>query len=56
MSLLKIIRVKSDDFIRRYNVTKQIEIITSSENIRLIGWAFIISRVYYIYHLVYLIS
>ena len=52
MGLRKFFRMKSEDLMRRYKVSDQIDKITNSENIRVIGWIFIISRFYRIYQLV----
>lgn len=55
MGLFKVLGMKTDNLFRKYKVNQRIEKITSAENIRIIGWIFIISRAYRIYQLVLLI-
>ena len=52
MAYIKILRMKTDDFIKKYSVTQKINKVFSNENIRIFAWVFIITRIYKMYLLV----
>lgn len=52
MAYIKILRMKTDDFMKKYSVTQKINKVFSNENIRIFAWVFIITRIYKMYLLV----
>jgi hypothetical protein len=52
MAYIKVLRMKTDDFMKKYSVSQKINKVFSNENIRIFAWVFIITRIYKMYLLV----
>jgi hypothetical protein len=52
MAFFRVLKMKSDNIMRKYRVPEKLDKIFNFENIRIFAWMFIISRIYKIYKLV----
>jgi len=52
MAFMKVVKMKSQDFLTKYKVTNKIEKVFNAENIRIFAWVFIVTRFYKLYLLV----
>jgi len=55
MSIRKYVSIKYDKFLLKYDLINKMNKTLTSQNIRIFAWLFIMSRIYHIYQLVYLI-
>ena len=54
MGLMKVLRMKSEDFMKKYKVSNKLDRVFNTENIKLFAYLFLVTRIYKIYQLVYL--
>jgi hypothetical protein len=52
MGLRKIIQMRTDRFFQKYKISEKYDKILTIDNLRVIAWVFIITRIYKIYQLV----
>lgn len=52
MAYLKIIRMKTEDMMKKYKVSNKLDRIFSTENIKIFAYLFLATRIYKIYQLV----
>ncbi len=55
MAFMKVMKMKSQDFLTKYKVTYRVEKLFNAENIRIFAWVFIVTRIYKLYLLVSII-